>query len=182
MNAPFFGSLAPSPQCGRFPQFQRLIEKPSTAIAITSHAAMTFRNVIAPPSFPKVPTRLVASAIWTTWGHQSGPEQAPKMQSTICSILAFEDVNDCSNFRGNNGQLFNRCDSYNCDFFHQNVLLQLCRHRHVGQVLTGDRELPDNVLSFPGANRLVRAGWQAFSDSRWLSYIWDVQLPKLEHW
>ena len=60
-------------------------------------------------------------------------------------------MNDCPKIRGNNGQLFNRCNRCNCDFFHSNVPLQLRRHCHARQVLTRDRKLPDAILSLPGA-------------------------------
>ena len=104
-------------------------------------------------------------------GHQSGPKQALKVPSTLFSILAFEDNNNCSKIRGSNGQLFNSCNRSNCDFFHPNLSLPICRHQHAKQVLKGDKKLPDNILFLPGANRLTWAGRQAFSDSGWLSDI-----------
>ena len=165
MSAPFSGSLAPSPRCGGVPRLPRLIGKPSAAVAASSRATITFRNVIAPPSFPRVPTRSMASATCTAWGHQSVPNRAPKVPSAVFPVLAFEDKSDYSKIRGHNEQLFNRWNRCNCDFFHQNVSLQVCRHQHTRQVLTGDRKLPDDVFSLPGANRLVRAGRQDFSDS-----------------
>ena len=146
MGAPFAGSLAPSPRWGVVPRLPHLIEKRAAAVAATSRAAITFRNVISPPSFPGVPTRSVANATCTKWEHQSGPKQALKMPSTPISVLAFEDKNDCSKIRGSKGQLFNRCNRCNCDFFHPSVSLQVCRHQHAKQVLKGDRKLPDNII------------------------------------
>ena len=49
-------------------------------------------------------------------GTPISPKQASKVPSTIFSVLAFEDMNDCSRIRGNNGQLFNRCNRCNYDF------------------------------------------------------------------
>ena len=155
MSAPFSGSLAPSPPCSGVPRLPRLIDKPSAAVAATSCATIMLCNVIAPPSFPKVSTWLVASATCTAWGHQSVSKQAPKVLSALFSVLTFEDKCDCLKIKGNNGQLFNKCNKCNCDFFHQNVVLQVCRHQHVRQVMTGDTKLPNDVFSLPGANRLV---------------------------
>ena len=128
VDAPFSSSLAPSPRRGGIPRLPQLIDKPSAAMAATSRVAITFRDVSAPPSFLGVPTRSVASATCTPWGHQSGPKQAPKVTSTLFSVVAFENKSDCSKIRGSNGQLFNRCHKCNCDFFHPNVALQVCRH------------------------------------------------------
>ena len=79
VGAPFSGSLAPSPRRGGVPRLPCLIDKPYAAVAATSRATITFRDVIAHPSFPGVPTRSVASATCTAWGHKSGPKQAPKV-------------------------------------------------------------------------------------------------------
>ena len=166
MGALFASSLAPLPQCNGVPRLPRLIDKPAAAVAATSRVAITFADVIVPPSFTGVPTRSVASATCTARGHQSSLKQAPKVPSTLFSVLALEDKNDCSKISGSNGQMFQRCNRCNCYFFHPNVLLQVCRHQHAKQVLKGDRKLPDNILFLLGANRLARAGWQAFSGSR----------------
>ena len=109
---------------------------------------ITFRDVTAPQSFPGVPTRSVANATCTAWGHQSGSEQAPKMPSTIFSVLVIENIDNWQKISGNNGQLLNRCSRCNCDFFHPNVSLQLCRHQHTMQALTGDRKRPTTSFYF----------------------------------
>ena len=161
--------LVPSPslpQRGGISRLPRLIDKPSAAVAATSRVAITFHNVLAPPSFPWVPTWPMASATCTVWGRQSGPKQALKVPSTLFLVLSFEEKNDCSKIGEGNGQLFNRCNRCNCNFCHQNVSLQVCQHQHAKQVLKGDIKLPEDILFLPRANRLARAGRQAFSDSR----------------
>lgn len=66
----------------------------------------------------------------------------------LACLLAFENIIGCSKIRGNSGQLFNRWDGCNCEFFNPNASLQLCQHLHVRQVLTAYSRLPDNVFSF----------------------------------
>ena len=168
VHAPFAGSLVPSPRRGAVPRLPCLIEEPSAPMVATSRAAITFRDAIAPPSFPGLPR-----GRWPTplapHGTPIRPEQASTVPSTISPIMAFKDVNDCSKVRGSNGQMFNRCDRCNCDFFHPNVSLQACRHQHARKVLTGDRKLPDNVFFLPGAYRLTRPVGELFptaDDSR----------------
>ena len=145
-------TLGPSPQHSGVPWLPQLIEKPSTTVAPTSRVAITFCDVVVTPSFPGVPTRLVASANCTTWGHQSSVEEALKVPSIFFAILVFKGRNACSKIRGSNRQLFNKCNRYNCDSLHPNVSLQVCRHPHVNQVLKGDRKLLDNIFSLLGAN------------------------------
>ena len=137
VGSPFAGSLAPSPRHGGVPGLPPLIEKPSAAMASTSHVAVTFCNVIAPPSFPGV--------TWSVAKRHLHRMRTPIRPSTIFAVLAFEEMNDCLKTRENNGQLLNRCNS---DFFHSNLSLQLCQHQHAKQVLKGDRKLPDNTFSF----------------------------------
>lgn len=156
MRAPFVGSLAPSPQCGGVPLLPPLIDKPYATVATTSYAAIRFTDIVVPPSFLDS-TRYLWPMPLALHGHTHQPQtNAEGGLNHLLNVGVGQ----------HNGQLFHKYDRCNCDFYHPNMLLQLCQHRHRRQVLIGDRKLPNNVFFLLGANRLAHASQRAFSKNR----------------
>ena len=136
-HVPSVRFLGPLPRRGGVPLPPRRMDKPSAAFAAASRALITFCDAISAPSLPGVPTRSVANATCTAWGHHWLPEHSSKGQAIILLDPALKTILTCTIADQNNGQWFNQfAMDANCSLVPLNPLLPFLRHRNAKRVLT----------------------------------------------